>query len=123
MSYFEETRLREVCQELVRILRAPKGRAHLDYLPPLPQEGARRVVVGVQGRARVLLDLDLGAGQCRVYRQVGSVPFSLEEGYQLGRSGGVEENGTEAADGEQYDSGQAFAEALIRQLEEEYRAI
>lgn len=118
MSYFAEARLRELCQELVRLLRTPQVRPTLDYLPPIPQEGARRVVVGVKGKARVLLDADLGAGEVRVYRQVGQLPLSLEDGYELGSS-------VDGGDGDrkQYDSGQALAEALLERLEEDYRAV
>lgn len=124
MSYFAEARLRELCQEFVRLLRAPQAQATLDYLPPIPQEGARRVVVGVKGKARVLLDADLGAGEVRVYRQVGQLPLSLDDGYELGPAG---DEGNARRDGEaaleQYGSGQALAEALLEQLEEEYRAV
>lgn len=123
MSYFAETRLREVIGELVRRLRNRDVRPDLDYLPPLPQEGARRVVIGVKGRARVLLDLDLQAEECRVYRQVGRVPFSLEDGYEIGPAEGAEGGGTARAVAERCASGQTLAEALLRRLEEDYQAV
>lgn len=118
MSYFAESRLRDVCQELVRLLRAPDQSSRLDYLPPLPQEGARRVVLGVQGRARLLLDFDLQSGECRVFRQTGTIPFSLDDSYELGGLDVVSDDGS--GGGHEFASGQAFAEALLKELEDEY---
>lgn len=124
MSYFAEARLRELCQELVRLLRSPQVQPTLDYLPPIPQEGARRVVVGVKGKARVLLDADLAAGEIRVYRQVGQLPLSLEDGYELGPAAEARHTGHDGeASLEQYGSGQELAEALLKRLDEEYRTV
>lgn len=118
MGYFSETRLRSVCQELVKLLRAGQRPSRLDYLPPLPQEGARRVVIGIEGRARLLLDLDLEDGECRVFRHTGTIPFSLEENYAIGTLD--VRSGDDSGERREFTSGQAFAEALLKELEDEY---
>lgn len=118
MGYAEEARLQEVVRELVRLLRDDRFAPTLDYLPPLPAEGARRVVVGLGDSLKMLLDLT--EGRCRVFRQVAEVPMNLTRGYRIGRLSGLRRR--EEARLKQVSAAEKLAESLLDQIQSEYYA-